>query len=153
MSNPVAALPQALLVAMDFSHSAVRALDLVLKWYPEADVTALHVIDTDFAAKAATAGLGTREDIIAKLRTRAGEDFAWLTQEKGAERFDSMVVEGIPFVEVIKIAKDLEADLLVMGSPGAGANVSTGARIDELLFGGTTEKVLRACPCPVLCVP
>lgn len=141
------ALPQALLVATDFSQSAVRALDLALKWYPDAELTALHVVDTQFAARAAAAGLGTREEIITRLRTRAGEEFGWLTQEKGAERFDSMIVEGVPFVEIVKIAKDLEADLLLMGSPRAGA------RLDELLFGGTAEKVLRACPCPVLCVP
>jgi nucleotide-binding universal stress UspA family protein len=155
MSNVATALPQALLVGMDFSQSAVRALDLALKWYPDADVTVLHVIDTEFAAQVAATGLGTREDVVAKLRTRAGEEFAWLTQEKGAERFDSMVVEGVPMVEVVKIAKDLEADLLLLGSPRAGADAgaSAGARIDELLFGSTAEKVLRACPCPVLCVP
>jgi nucleotide-binding universal stress UspA family protein len=155
MSNVPTASPQALLVAMDFSQTAVRAFDLALKWYPDADITALHVIDTEFAAQAAAAGLGTREDVIAKLRTRAAEEFVWLTQEKGAERFDSMIVEGVPFVELVKIAKDLEVDLLLMGSDRAGASASTsaGARIDELLFGGTAEKVLRACPCPVLCVP
>src|SRR5512135_3037860 len=105
MSNVATAVPQALLVAMDFSQSAVRALDLALKWYPEAEITALHVIDTAFAARAAAAGLGTREDVISKLRSRAAEEFAWLTQDKGAERFDSMIVEGVAFVEVVKIAK------------------------------------------------
>jgi len=151
MSNVATALPQALLVAMDFSQSAVRALDLALKWYADAEITALHVIDTEFTARAVAAGLGTREDVLAKLRTRATEEFAWLAQDKGAERFDSMIVEGVPFVEIVKIANDLETDLLLMGSPRAGT--SAGARIDELLFGGTAEKVLRACPCPVLCVP
>ena len=147
MSKVAATLPQALLVAADFSHSAVRALDLALQWYPRAEITALHVVDTEFAARVEAAGLGTRGDVIAKLRARAGEEFAWLAQEKGADRFVPMIVEGMPFVEIVKIAKDLKADLLLMGSQG------TGARLDELLFGSTAEKVLRACPCPVLCVP
>ena len=54
-----------------------------------------------------------------------------------------MIVEGVPFVEIVKIAKDLEADLLLMGSHAAA-----GARLDELLFGSTAEKVLRACSVP-----
>jgi nucleotide-binding universal stress UspA family protein len=141
------AFPQAVLVAVDFSQSAVRALDQALQWYPEAEITALHVVDTEFAARAAAAGLATQEDMVNRLRARASEDFGWLTQDKGAQRFDPMIVEGIPFVEIVKIAKDLETDLLVMGRR------RTGARLDELLFGSTAEKVLRACPCPVLCVP
>jgi universal stress protein E len=147
MSTSKAAVPQALLVAVDFSPSAVRALDLALKWYPSGEITALHVVDTEFAARAEAAGLGTRPDVIAKLRARANEEFGWLTQEKGAGRFDPMIVEGVPFVEIVKLSKDLDADLLLMGSHRAGA------RLDELLFGSTAEKVLRACPCPVLCVP
>jgi len=147
MSKVAATLPQALLVAADFSPSAARALDLALQWYPGAEVTALHVIDTEFAARVEAAGLGARDDVIAKLRARASEEFAWLAQEKGADRFVPMIVEGMPFVEIVKIAKDLKADLLLMGSQGSGV------RLDELLFGSTAEKVLRACPCPVLCVP
>ena len=147
MSTAKATAPQALLVAVDFSPSAVRALDLALKWYPSAEITALHVVDAEFAGRAEGAGLGARQDIIAKLRARANEEFGWLTQEKGAERFDPMIVEGVPFVEIIKLTKDLDADLLLMGSHRASA------RLDELLFGSTAEKVLRACPCPVLCVP
>ena len=146
-TSRTAAIPQALLVAVDFSQSAIRALDLALTWYPSSEITALHVVDSEFATRAEAAGLGTRPDIIVKLRTRADEEFGWLTQDKGADRFDPMIVEGVPFVEIVKIAKDLDADLLLMGSHHAQA------RLDELLFGSTAEKVLRACPCPVLCVP
>ncbi len=148
MSEPQeAALPQALLVAVDFSQSARRALDLALQWCPGGEITALHVVDTGFAARADAAGLGNREEVIAKLRARANEEFGWLAQEKGGNAFDPMIVEGVPFVEIVKIAKDLEVDMILMGSHRAGV------QLDELLFGSTAEKVLRACPCPVLCVP
>ena len=141
------ALPAALLVAVDFSPSARRALDLALAWFPASEVTALHVVDTAFAARVAGAGLGEHADVIAKLKARASEEFAWLTQEKGADAFDPMIVEGVPFVEIVKIAKDLEVDMILMGTH------QTNVRLDELLFGSTAEKVLRACPCPVVCVP
>jgi nucleotide-binding universal stress UspA family protein len=141
------ALPAALLVAVDFSPSSRRALDLSLAWFPQGEITALHVVDTAFAARVAAQGLGDNAEVIAKLRARATEEFAWLTQEKGADAFDPMIVEGIPFVEIVKVAKDLEVDMILMGTH------QTTVRLDELLFGSTAEKVLRACPCPIVCVP
>ncbi len=140
-------LPESVLVAIDFSAGSRRALELALAWCPTGEVTALHVIDTQFAARVEAEGLGPAADVSAKLRQRATEEFAWLTQDKGAQRFDTMLVEGIPFVEIVKIAKDLDVDMIAMGMH------RTSFRVDEILFGGTAEKVLRASHCPVLCVP
>ena len=142
-----AVLPQAVLVAVDFSPSSRRALDLCLAWCPRGEITALHVVDTEFATRVEAKGLGSRAEVIAKLRARADEEFTWMAQEKGAAAFDSMIVEGLPFVEIAKIAKDLEVDLIAMGMH------SGGPRFDALLFGSTSEKVLRTSRCPVLCVP
>ncbi len=141
------ALPDAVLVAVDFSAGSRRALELALAWCPAGEVTALHVIDTQFAARVEAEGLGTAAETTARLRQRATEEFAWLTQDKGAHRFDTMLVEGLPFVEIVKIAKDLDVDMITMGMHRASF------RVDEILFGGTAEKVLRASHCPVLCVP
>lgn len=141
------ALPEALLVALDFSAGSRRALELALAMCPKAEITALHVVDTQFAARIETEGLGMSAEVIAKLRARATEEFGWVVQEKGAGTFDTMVVEGIPFVEIVKVAKDLDVDMIVMGMH------RTNFRVDEILFGGTAEKVLRASHCPVLCVP
>jgi universal stress protein E len=148
MSEPKPpALPQALLVALDFSPSSRRALDLAVTWCPHAQITALHVVDTGFAARVEAEGLGPAAEVIAKLRTRADEEFGWLKQEKGASTFDPMIVEGVPFVEIVKLATDLDVDMIAMGMHRAAT------RVDELLFGSTAEKVLRASHCPVLCVP
>jgi len=142
-----AALPGSILVALDFSQSARRALELALTWAPSGEVTALHVVDTAFAARVEATGLATRADVVATLRHRATEEFGWLAQEKGTARYDVMVVEGVPFVEIVKIATDLDVDLIMMGKH------QPAARVDGLLGGGTTEQVLRACRCPVVCVP
>jgi len=139
-------LPKALLVAIDFSAGARRALDLALALCPQGEITVLHVVDTEFAARVEGQALGTAADVIAKLRQRATEECAWLVQERGAEAFETMIVEGIPFVEIVKIAKDLDVDMIVMGLHRA-------KRVDEILFGSTAEKVLRGSHCPVLCVP
>ena len=145
--RPPPAAPQALLVAVDFSPSARRALDLSIAWWGAAEITALHVVDTTFTARVEAEGLGAATEAIAGMRKRANEEFSWWLQEKGADAFDPMIVEGIPFVEIVKIANDLEVDLIVMGMHRAAL------RVDELLFGSTAEKVLRTSGCPVLCVP
>ena len=141
------AVPEAVLVAVDFSPGSRRALDASLSWCPRGEITALHVVDTEFAERVQAQGLGSSGDVVAKLRASADEEFQWLLQEKGAHAFDPMIVEGIPFVEIVKIAKDLQVDLIAIGMSRLAS------RVDHLLFGSTAEKVLRASSCPVLCVP
>jgi glycine betaine transporter len=60
---------------------------------------------------------------------------------------EKMIVIGVPFVEILKITRDLDLPMIVMGIQGR----STPA--EELLFGSTAEKVLRGTRVPVLCVP
>jgi nucleotide-binding universal stress UspA family protein len=55
------------------------------------------------------------------------------------------VVRGIPFAEIISIAKKNKVDMIVMGSHGR-----TG--IAHILLGSVSEKVVRKAPCPVLIV-
>ena len=45
--------------------------------------------------------------------------------------------------EIIKYAKELEFDLIIMGTHGLSG-------IDHALLGSTTERVVRTAPCPVL---
>jgi nucleotide-binding universal stress UspA family protein len=137
----------AILVPIDFSPGSLRALDVALAFRPTGgEVTALHVIDTELASRVDQLGLSAYADVIAKMRARADEECAWLAKDKRAA-VDVLVVEGVPFVEILKIAKDLDVDLIAIGTR------STPIAMQELLFGGTAEKVLRAAPCPVLCVP
>ncbi len=58
-----------------------------------------------------------------------------------------MVSWGTPFEEILKKAADFAVDLIVLGTAGRSAD------LERALFGSTAEKVLRATPCPVLCVP
>ncbi|HET7318751.1 MAG TPA: universal stress protein, partial [Nitrospirota bacterium] len=65
--------------------------------------------------------------------------------QASVKEVEKMVVRGVPFVEIIKTAKDKNADMIVIGTHGR-----TG--IDHMLFGSTAEKVVRKAPCPVLAV-
>ncbi len=60
-------------------------------------------------------------------------------------QFESFVLPGIPYDEIIKKAIDLNADLIVMGTHGR-----TG--LDHVLFGSTAEKVVRKSPVPVMTI-
>ena len=52
---------------------------------------------------------------------------------------------GVPFVEIIKTAKDKNIDLIVIGTHGR-----TG--LAHMLIGSVAEKIVRKAPCPVLTI-
>jgi nucleotide-binding universal stress UspA family protein len=139
-----------ILVPVDFSPTSINAVRVALGIAePDGDVTLLHVIDTEFVEDAVAAGMGSSDEITAKLRAQAESNFANSMEGIGAEGVDieRMVVVGSPFVEILKIARDLDLPMIVMGVRGR----STPS--EELLFGSTAEKVLRGTRVPVLCVP
>jgi universal stress protein A len=139
-----------MLVPVDFSECSVNALRVAIGIAsPDGDLTLLHVIDEDFINQSVAAGLGTSDEITARMRERADADFARLIEglETGEVSVERMVVIGIPFVEILKIARDLDLPMIVMGTRGRSVPP------EEVLFGSTAEKVLRGSRVPVLCVP
>jgi universal stress protein A len=138
------------LVPVDFSECSINAVRVAIAIAaPDGDLTLLHVIDEHFVNDAVAAGLGTSDDITARLRERAEGDFATVMEglETGGVDIERMVVIGTPFVEILKIARDLDLPMIVMGTRGRTIPP------EELLFGSTAEKVLRGSRVPVLCVP
>jgi universal stress protein A len=139
-----------ILVPVDFSPCSVNALRVAIAMAaPEGDLTLLHVIDEHFVSDAVAAALGAADEITARLRERAEENFATMLEgiETGAVKVERMIVIGAPFVEILKIARDLDLPMIVMGVKGRSTPP------EEILFGSTAEKVLRGSRVPVLCVP
>ena len=58
---------------------------------------------------------------------------------------EAKVVEGNPAAEILRIAREEAASLLILGTHGRSG-------FDRLLLGSVTERVLRYAPCPVLTV-
>lgn len=52
---------------------------------------------------------------------------------------------GVPYQEIVALASDELADLLVIGTHGRGG-------IDRALLGSVADRVVRMAPCPVLTV-
>jgi len=139
-----------ILVPIDFSPCSDNALRVAIGMAaPEGDLTLLHVIDEHFVEDAVAAGWGSAEDIRTRLREQAEASFTNILAgiETGNVNIEKMIVIGIPFVEILKIARDLDLPMIVMGVRGRSTPP------EELLFGSTAEKVLRGTRVPVLCVP
>jgi nucleotide-binding universal stress UspA family protein len=140
-----------ILVPVDFSPTSINAVRAAAGIAaPDGDLTLLHVIDERFINDAVAAGLGTSDEITGRLRERAEIDFTTLLddQARGEVTIERMIVVGTPFVEILKIARDLDLPMIVMGVRGHSTTPP-----EEVLFGSTAEKVLRGTRVPVLCVP
>lgn len=58
---------------------------------------------------------------------------------------EGMVCEGRPATKLVELAKELHADMLVMGTHAREG-------IDRLFFGSVAAEVVRASECPVLTI-
>jgi len=138
---------RAILCPIDFSANSASALRYaaMLARLSDARLIVLHVTDPLLAAAAATrhaAGavlLRTEKDlqhfVVATLRFTTPPPPATL-----------LVAAGKPPREIVKAARRHRCDLIVMGYRGAG-------RASRLLFGSTTEGVVRLATTPVVAVP
>ena len=140
-----------ILIPVDFSTGSLQAIDYVLTMVdPGTEVYLLHVIDAEFLARVSDEGICDAEKARTQLQQNAEERLQKIAQERSERgiQMESMVVVGKPFVEILRIAGDLEFSLIVMSIRGRHQG-----GIEEMLFGSTAEKVLRAARIPVMCVP
>jgi nucleotide-binding universal stress UspA family protein len=140
-----------ILVPIDFSPGSLQALAYALALVdPTGEVYLLHVIDAEFVERLNSEAFCDAEKAMDQLRARAEAQLRQIAQAHSASgiRLESMVVVGKPFAEILRIAADLKFSLIVMGIRGRHQG-----GIEEILFGSTAEKVLRAAGIPVMCVP
>ena len=83
------------------------------------------------------------DDITAWARNEI--DKCCIEQIRGLSKVEKLVLNGVPYEEIVKFAEDKKIDIIVMGTYGR-----TG--LDKLIFGSTAERVVRKAPCPVLTV-
>ena len=82
-------------------------------------------------------------ETIAKLLERL---LRCVTEDtKGRIPVEAIIIQGVPFAEIIKASKEHKIDLIVIGTHGR-----TG--ISHAIMGSVAEKVVRKAPCPVLTI-
>jgi nucleotide-binding universal stress UspA family protein len=133
----------------DFSNGARAAMDYALSLAKDynAKLILLYVIQDISIAEWYIPSSISATDLVEDMQKSAWKEMEkWGAEAAAAVKdMEKMVVRGVPFVEIIRTAKEKNADLIVIGTHGR-----TG--IDHMLFGSTAEKVVRKSPCPVLTV-
>lgn len=137
---------QSILVPVDFSECSKKALLYARAFANQfgGELTVLHVVKPYIPVPEATmvdVGLIERN-----LRKTAEYQMAELQKEMGGSKpFRPLVRAGNPAIEVVKAARNLGADLIIISTHGR-----TG--VGHWLMGSTAEKVVRSAHCPVLVV-
>ncbi len=152
----IANLFNTILVPVDFSPCSDEAFRVACQMARlcGAAMLILHVIDTSALAAFNRLGLlAVPSDASAqrrRLRHHARLNVRQVLESKEAEsvKVTRMIVEGAPFVEIAKVARTGNIDLVVMGSYGGRSG-----SVDKIFFGSTAEKVVRTAGCPVMTVP
>jgi nucleotide-binding universal stress UspA family protein len=142
------ALYKTILCAVDFGPSAIRALEYALSLAREADarLILLHVLESfaDVSYLGDTASFPVPDYHRLLERESLKQLRALLPADVGSWcRPEELVVSGKAYREILRVARDADAELIVLGVQGRGA-------LDLLLFGSTTHHVIRAADCPVL---
>ncbi|MFC4438989.1 MULTISPECIES: universal stress protein [Natrialbaceae] len=143
-------MPKRVLVPVDDSNRSTQALEFALEEYPDAAITALHVLDPgDFYAATGIEGgaMANYDEIQEHHETRADtilENAAEQAAEHGVTIETERIVGGISR-SIVDYADDNDVDHVVVGSHGR-----TGA--SRILLGSVAETVARRSPVPVTIV-
>jgi nucleotide-binding universal stress UspA family protein len=135
--------------ATDFSDSSEHAqrYAIGLAEVFGAELRLVHVVELPFLPTYSLAGVPNLALPVEQLEEGARQH---LEQAVAACRAihantEGTVRTGSPFVEVINYAREIEADLIVVGTHGR-----TG--LSHMLIGSVAEKIVRKAPCPVLSI-
>lgn len=135
------------LVPTDFSDSARHALGYGISFAREfdSDLLLVHVVENLTMGYASDLFPVPMAEVFEEISGYARAELSKLAgevREKGIT-VRELVVQGKPSAEIIRLAREEEVDIIVLGTHGKGM-------LDKALFGSTTERVIRRAPCPVL---
>jgi nucleotide-binding universal stress UspA family protein len=138
-----------ILYGADFSEAGGRAAEYALSLAQEANgsLTLLHVVDwmpdKNLAKYPEFEPAAYRETVIREARRQLEA----LVPEEARNwcEPDLRISCGKPYREILRIAAEERADLIVLGAHGRGP-------VDRMLFGSTAQHVVRQALCPVLTV-
>jgi nucleotide-binding universal stress UspA family protein len=137
-----------ILCAIDFSEASLKGLEYALSLAKEtnAELLLLYVIEgvPDAPDWQQPAGPAARE-YVALSEAEARKRFRVVMPHDADTwcRPDTILATGKSYREILRVARERDAHLIVMGVHGTGA-------VDRFFFGSTTNHVVRTATCPVL---
>ena len=140
---------RSVLVAVDFSPAALRAIQAARRWAPGAPLVLLHAFELPFEGKLRFAGV--EEQVIGQY-VRAGiqarrRQLAELAAEAGLAPagYATRVIPGDPTQQILAMEQEYEVDLIVVRKHGRHIT-------EELLLGSVTNRVLAEAQGDVLVI-
>ena len=90
---------------------------------------------------------GIRQNVVDDRRKKLKEQYEMVVPRdiKAILKVEQMTLIGVPFLEIVKVAKEKDVDLIVMGTHGR-----TG--LAHVLIGSVAEKVVHHAHCGVLTI-
>lgn len=138
-----------ILFATDFSESSEHAFGYALDLASQfgARLTIMHVINEPVDLRGFYVPHVSFENLEREIQEGAEKMLAKFCATHLADfpRYETLIVTGIPYEEILKRAEQEKASLIVLGTQGRSG-------IDHLLFGSTAERVVRKAVCPVVTV-
>jgi nucleotide-binding universal stress UspA family protein len=131
--------PFTIVVALDFTDAGGRAFDdaaRIARRVPKAELHLLHVFKSEDVARKSP------RDIVEHLEMYATEKAAAFGGLKGVP-IGVHVRTGDAAREVVQLATDVSADLVLLGS-------RKGLHLRDWVAGSVTAKIMASAPCPVL---
>jgi nucleotide-binding universal stress UspA family protein len=137
-----------ILLATNFRPSSIAATNVALELVraTNAKMHAVYVIGDYFEQISVMFPEGGRS-ALSRMRAEVEDRMQTFALEDGG-KVSTHIAEGRPYAEIVRLAAETEADLIVIGT-SVHASLFGGAPV----LGSEIERVVRNAPCPVLCVP
>jgi nucleotide-binding universal stress UspA family protein len=138
-----------ILTAIDFSENSDHAFDYALTLAKQFDgeLTVMHVINEPVDLRGFYVPHISFEQLEKEIEEGAYKMMEKFCASRLADftNYQTTVVSGVPYEEIIRKAEETGASLIVVGTHGR-----TG--LDHIIFGSTAERVVRGASCPVLTI-
>ncbi len=111
-------------------------------------IFAVYVIDTSVTGSMGTGTSPASRGMSGtwrRISAEAEQSLAQVRQLAGDLPVDTRVLQGLPYEQIVRFAKEEGIDLIVIGTLGKSA-------IEALLLGSVADRVIRTAPCDVLVV-
>jgi len=136
-----------ILVPVDFSKCSRRAFRFARELMKclECELHIVHVLDTDFLSGAFRIIIEPLDDSVTKLKKRAERKLKTTYRDENGRELKGRthIREGRPYEEILRVADELKADMIVIGSNGRMG-------LERAIFGSVAARVSRMAKVPVL---
>lgn len=133
------------LVPVDFSAASLPALQCARAVAPNARLVVLHAYDAPFEGKLRQAGVDDKalKHYVLAAEQDARHQMLELCRQAGLPQVQTLVLHGNALSHIFEQELEQDCDLIVVGKHGEN-------RVEELLLGSVTRRVLAESECDVL---